>query len=86
MKQRTLSLTAEERHYLERLRARDRRTYIRERAAALLKIAAGQSAHQVALHGLLQRRRPETVYGWLNYWEKHHDIAVRPPTRRSFSP
>jgi hypothetical protein len=39
--------------------------YLRERAAALLKIASGQSPHWVALHGLLQPRDPDTVYLWL---------------------
>ena len=39
--------------------------YVRERAAALLKIADGQPAAQVARAGLLRPRQPDTVYRWL---------------------
>ena len=45
------------------------KAYLRERAAALLKIAAGTSAHAVAQHGLLRQRQPDTVYDWLNRYE-----------------
>ena len=40
--------------------------YVRERASALLKVAAGQSCESVARHGLLQKRQPETVCGWVH--------------------
>ena len=62
MRPRTLSLTAVQRSELAQVRDRDRRAYLRECAAALLKIADGQSAHHVACHGLLKRRKPDTVY------------------------
>lgn len=39
--------------------------YTRERAAALLKVAAGAYAKQVARTGLLRPRDPDTVYGWI---------------------
>ena len=39
--------------------------YVRERAGALLKIAAGQSVRHVALSGLLKPRDPHTVAEWL---------------------
>jgi len=42
---------------------------VRERCAALLKIAAGQTAHWVAQAGLLKQRDPDTVYNWLNIYE-----------------
>lgn len=42
---------------------------MRERASAILKIAAGQSGRQVAREGLLKERRPDTVYGWVHRWE-----------------
>ncbi len=45
------------------------KAYLRERAAALLKIDEGMSAHAVAQSGLLRRRRPDTVYEWLNRYE-----------------
>lgn len=45
------------------------KAYLRERAAAMLKIADGMSPHAVAQHGLLKRRKPDTVYEWLNRYE-----------------
>jgi hypothetical protein len=38
---------------------------LRERAAAILKIAAGVSPHAVATTGLWFPRAPDTVYAWL---------------------
>lgn len=83
---RTLELTAEERASLEQIRDRDQRAYLRERAAALLKIADGQAPYRVALQGLLKPRHPETVYGWLNHYLATRSVKVRPACRRSFSP
>ena len=68
---RTLILSSTERAELEDLRDHAPRPYVRERCAALLKIAAGASPHHVALHGLLKPRDPDTVYAWLTgYTEK----------------
>jgi hypothetical protein len=66
---RTLRLTQEQREELERHRDHDRRPYVRERSAALVKIADGMSPHAVAQGGLLRLRDPDTVYGWLNSYE-----------------
>ena len=43
---------------------------MRERAAALLKIAEGQSGRQVAHHGLLKPRGPDTVYEWCTRYKR----------------
>lgn len=51
------------------MRDRAKKPYLRERAAALLKIAAGKSAHAVAQNGLLRPRQPDTLYRWLNRYE-----------------
>lgn len=61
---RILILSADEREQLARMVKADLKAYRRERAGALLKIADGQSAAQVARHGLLRRRKPDTVYAW----------------------
>ena len=66
VKRRTLGLSATERAELEELRDHDPRPYVRERCAALLKIADGESPHHVALHGLLKPRDPDSVYSWLD--------------------
>jgi transposase len=42
---------------------------MRERAGGLLKIADGAVPSQVAAHGLLKPRDPDTVYSWMNEYE-----------------
>jgi len=69
MARRTLSLTEEQRQELLRLRDHDARPYVRERGAALLKIAEGDTAHRVAKRGLLKPRDPDTVYSWLDPYQ-----------------
>lgn len=66
---RTLSLSEEQRDELLRMRDRDPRPDIREKAAALLKIAEGKAPYWVARYGLLKPRDPDTVYGWLNCYQ-----------------
>jgi len=46
------------------------KAYLRERAAALLKIAAGAAPHVVATTGLWFPRAPDTVYAWLARYER----------------
>lgn len=66
---RTLKLKTEQKQELSQLRDQTEHEYIRERCAALLKIAGGRSAHWVALHGLLKPRDPDTIYNWLDIYE-----------------
>jgi hypothetical protein len=68
--QRTLDLTDAQRADLLQDRDHDPRPYVRERCAALLKIADGMTPHAVARHGLLKPRKPDTVYSWLDWYEK----------------
>jgi hypothetical protein len=63
--QRSVTLQWAQRRELEQARDHDPRPYVRERCAALLKIADGASAHTVARGGLLKPRDPATVYAWL---------------------
>jgi hypothetical protein len=67
MVRRTLTLTEEQRQERLRLRDHDQRPYVRERGAALLKVADGQPPHRVARQGLLKPRDPDTVYAWLGH-------------------
>lgn len=64
-----LHLETKQKDDLEFLRDHDSRPYIRERAAALLKIADGQSGLQVATHGLLKPRDPDTIYQWVKRYQ-----------------
>jgi hypothetical protein len=87
---RTLELSAAERAELNDHMNNDPRPYIRERCAALLKIANGASPHFVALHGLLKRRDPDSVYAWLNRYQQEGfaGLVIRPGRGRkpAFSP
>jgi hypothetical protein len=62
---RTLALSDAERAALLNHRDHDPKPYVRERCAAILKIADGQAPHAVAHAGLLRHRDPDTVYAWL---------------------
>lgn len=63
---RAFDLTTAERAELTRLRDTAPQAYLRERAAALVKVADGMAAAQVARHGLLRPRKPDTVYAWMD--------------------
>ncbi|HEX4945286.1 MAG TPA: hypothetical protein VFZ34_01315 [Blastocatellia bacterium] len=67
---RTLELTPEEQAKLTHHRDHDARPFVRERCAALLKVAAGMSPHAVARHGLLRPRDPDTIYEWVTWYER----------------
>jgi hypothetical protein len=84
----TLELTEEARAALVRARDRDPRPYFRERCAALVKIAGGQSARQVALGGLGRRRKPDTVRAWQAAYLAGGlaGLAQLPRGHRGFSP
>lgn len=60
-----LTLSESDHHLLDRLRRTSTSATIRERAAAILKVAAGSSASEVARNGLLIPRRPQTVQEWV---------------------
>ena len=63
---RAFALTTAERAELTRLCDSAPQAYLRERAAALLKVADGPSAAWVARQGLLRPRKPDTVYAWID--------------------
>jgi hypothetical protein len=72
------------------VRDHDPRPYLREHAAAILKIAAGQSGRQTARYGLLKERWPDTVYRWVARYQAHglRGLEVKPGRGRkpAFSP
>ncbi len=87
----TVTLTPEQEHELRRSRDTGPKPYQRERAGALLKIAAGASATAVARRGLLRPRRPETVWHWVARFTAHGVaglLTIRPGRGRkpAFSP
>jgi transposase len=67
---RCIHLTAEQAEELQWVRDHHQKAYMRERAAAILKVASGLSMLQVALHGLLKPRRYETISEWISRYER----------------
>lgn len=88
MHRRTLDLTTAQRAELCAARDHDPRPYLRERAAALLKIADGQSAHHVARHGLYRPRDPDSLYSWLDRYQAEGlpGLLQRPRRHRGLPP
>ena len=60
-----VSLSEEQEDQLEQARDAHPKAFIRERAAAVLKVASGKSVSDVAEQGLLKRHEPETVHLWV---------------------
>ena len=67
---RELELREYEEKSLLEMRDHHAKPHMRERAAALLKIAEGKSVNWVAQEGLLRARNWETVASWLNAYEQ----------------
>ena len=88
MRPRTLVLTPAQRAELERVRDHDQRPYLRECAAALLKVAGGETAHRVARHGLHRARDPDTIYRWLDVYARDGlaGLVHQPRGHRGFPP
>lgn len=85
-----LYLTNEQRQELEAVRDHDALPHMREKAAALLKIADGQNGLQVARHGLLKARDVDTIYRWMGRYQAEGIAGLRVRQGRgrkaSFSP
>ena len=60
------TLTPPQRRRLTRVRDRHPAPYLREKAAALLKVAGGWAIQDVAAFGLLRPRSRNTVAAWLD--------------------
>ena len=86
----TVCLTPEQQEQLEHIRDNDKRPYMRERAAAILKVAEGVSGRQVALDGLLKQRKPDTIYDWVERYQSEGiaGLSIKPGRGRkpAFSP
>jgi len=66
-----VEVSAAQREELERVRDRHPQAYVRERAAAVLKVAEGATLTEVGERGLLKRHEPETVHGWITAYLRH---------------
>lgn len=78
----TLELTPEQYEELDRMRRTHAKPYVRERAAALIKVSEGKTARWVAAEGLLVPREPDTVSAWVSaYRERGVDSLLMKPGR-----
>ena len=68
-RRRQFVLTDRQRRVLTRVRDHHRKPYLREKAAALLKVADGWTVAAVARGGLLKPRSRNTVTAWLDRFE-----------------
>jgi hypothetical protein len=64
-----IELSEAQRCELEDIRDHDKRPYMRERSAAILKIADGHSGLQVARHLLNQAHWQDTIYDWVKRYQ-----------------
>ncbi len=81
-----ITLSKEQQAELEAIRDHEPRPYLRERAAAILKIAAGQSGREIALQGLLRKRWPDAVYRWFKRYEEQGPKGWKSPLEPGESP
>jgi transposase len=85
-----LELTGQEVLDLEDTRDHASKPYLRERAAAILKIAQGKSGREVALQGLLKPHWQDTIYEWVERYRAQGKagLEIKPGRGRkpAFSP
>ena len=62
---REVTLSGEQAAELLKTRDHHAKAYMRERAAAILKVASGQAVRQVAATGLYKRRHRDTISDWI---------------------
>ena len=71
----TIELTEAQRAELEDARDHHPLPYLRERAAAILKIADGLSGRETAQQRLLKAHWPDTIYEWVKRYQQVHSLA-----------
>lgn len=65
-----LTLTAEQEAELRQARDGHEKAYVRERAAAILKVGGGRTIKDVAHNGLLKRRKEHAVKEWITRYQE----------------
>lgn len=77
-----------EQQHLELVKTRDHasKPYLRERAAAILKVAEGESMRHVGKHGLLRKVRHETISEWIDRYEQEGLVGLKVKEGRGRKP
>ncbi len=81
-----LELSEEQLLELEELRDHASKPYLRERAAAILKIAQGSSGRETALHGLLKPHWQDTIYEWVQRYRAKGKTGLEMKSGRGRKP
>jgi transposase len=81
-----LELSEEQVLELEELRDHASKPYLRERAAAILKIAQGSSGRETALHGLLKPHWQDTIYEWVERYRAEGKVGLEIKSGRGRKP
>lgn len=85
-----IGLTEAQRAELEDARDHSGLPYLREHAAAILKIAEGCSGREVARNRLNQAHWPDTIYEWVRRYQAYglEGLKIKPGRGRkpAFSP
>ena len=85
-KRRYLELDEGQRKELEKVRNRHKLPHMREKAAVLLAIANGLSAHAAAASAGHRPHESKTVYGWLNRYQDGGIAALHVKSGRGRKP
>lgn len=86
MRQTEIVLTNHQEAELIKLRDHAREPYMRERCAAILKVASGKPVSTVAQLGLLRKRKPHTVSDWINRYRQYGVDGLRVRSGRGRKP
>ena len=81
-----LELSVEQVLELEELRDHASKPYLRERAAAILKIGQESSGRETALHGLLKPHWQDTVYEWVQRYRAEGKAGLEIKSGRGRKP
>jgi len=81
-----MELTDAQRADLEELRDHAPLPSLRERAAALLKVAEGLSGREVARHRLHRAHWPDTLYAWVHRYQTDGLAGLQIRTGRGRKP
>jgi len=79
-------LSPEQERELRHCRDHHRLPYMRTKAAAILKVAAGHQIQAVASQGLNQTYQPETVSKWITRYQTHGLDGLRVQLGRGRKP
>ena len=81
-----LELCEQQRQELLWHRDHAQKAYLRERCAALLMIADGESGRKVAQNRLYRRRKADTIYDWVRRYQGDGLAGLRVRTGRGRKP